>query len=81
MRRIMPWRTGHAASRVRARAAHVEPGDGRTIITIPQHRPRRIELIERHMSVENVAADQPERLAEARRRLREAADPLTSSGP
>jgi hypothetical protein len=33
------------------------------------------------MSVENVAADQPERLAEARRRLREAADPLTSSGP
>ncbi|MFZ4818313.1 MAG: sulfatase-like hydrolase/transferase [Limisphaerales bacterium] len=29
----------------------------------------------------NIAADQPERLAEARRRLREAADPLTSSGP
>lgn len=29
----------------------------------------------------NIAADQPERLAEARRRLREAADPLTSSRP
>jgi arylsulfatase A-like enzyme len=29
----------------------------------------------------NIAADQPERLAEARRRVREAADPLTSAGP
>ena len=29
----------------------------------------------------NIAADQPKRLAEARRRLREAADPLTSSRP
>jgi hypothetical protein len=29
----------------------------------------------------NIAADQPERLAEGRRRLREAADPLPPSHP
>ena len=74
MRRVMARRTRHAAARVGARPTHVEPGDGRAVIAMTQHRPRGIELIERHVAVEDVATDQPELAFEVERRVDLAGD-------
>ncbi len=41
-------------------AAHVEALDRRAVAGVAQHRPRRPQLIQRHVAVHDVAADQAE---------------------
>ena len=69
LRRIMPRRARHAAARMRARPAQIEPLQRHPIIGRADHRPRAEQLVEPHLAVENVAADQPEAALEVERRM------------
>src|SRR5690606_41741816 len=59
-RGLGPGRPGHASAGRGARAAHVEALDRPAVPAISQHRPGRPELVEAHIPVHDVAADQPE---------------------
>src|SRR6478735_8285777 len=59
-RAIMTRRAGDAAAGMGPRPAHIEAAHRPAIIAIAQHRPRCPELIERHMAVHDVSADQAE---------------------
>src|SRR5207253_10548661 len=58
--RIVSRNAADAAARMRAGAAHVQTGNGAAVIAVPEHRPRREQLIERKAPVHDVAADEPE---------------------
>ena len=62
------------AARMGARAAHIESGNRTAIIAMPQHRPRREQLIELQPPMQDVAAGQPEHALQIERVLRPAAD-------
>ncbi len=66
---IMPRRASDAAARMGARSAHIESPDRPAIIAMSEHRPRRPELVEAHMSMEDVAADQAELALQVERRV------------
>src|SRR4051812_38080867 len=57
---IMPRRARDSSARMRASATHVEPGNRPAITAMAQSRPRGPKLIERHVTVNDVTADQPE---------------------
>ena len=65
----MPWCAGDTATGVRARTAHIKPRDRRPVVAMPQHRTCGIQLVERHVAVEDIAADQPEFALEIERRM------------
>src|SRR5208282_2090309 len=67
LRRVMAGRAGHAAARMGARAAVIEPGHGTAIVGVSEHRARREQLIERQRAVENVAAEKAELALEIER--------------
>ena len=67
-RRIVPRQPGHAAARMRAGAAHVEPRERPAIIRMAEHRARREHLPEIERAVEDVAADEAEGALEIERR-------------
>src|SRR4051794_39450933 len=69
MRRIMPWRAGHPTAGLGARTAHIEPADRPPVIAMSKHGPRRPELVERHMPMHDIPADQPEFAFEVERRM------------
>src|SRR5262249_44064360 len=71
---IVARRAGDAAAGMRARAAMVEAGDGAAVVRVAQHRPRPEQLVKRQCAMEDVAADEPERLLEVERAQRLAAD-------
>ena len=60
---------GHAAARVRARSAQIEALERHPIIGRADHRPSAEQLVEAHLAVENVAADQAEAALEVERRM------------
>src|SRR3954468_2640022 len=55
---VMPGRAGDAAARVRTRAADVQTPKRRAVIGVSKHGPRRPQLIERQLAMEDVAAHQ-----------------------
>src|SRR3954447_3376186 len=69
LRRIMPGSAGHSATRVRARSAQVEALERHAVISRADHRPRAEQLVEAHLAVEDVAADQAEAALEVERRM------------
>src|SRR3954469_3435549 len=69
LRRIMPGRSGHAAARMRARAAQIESFEWHPVVRRPDHRPRAEQLVEAHLAVEDIAADQAEAPLEVQRRM------------
>src|SRR5664279_2029437 len=73
-RRVVARHAADAAARVGTGAAHVEAGDGCAVVAVAEHRPRRPELVERHLAMHDVAADQSELALEVQRRQRDAAD-------
>src|SRR5437870_542856 len=60
LRRIMAWRAGHAAARVGSRAAQIKSSERHPVIGRTNHRPGAEQLIEAHLAMKDVAADQPE---------------------
>src|SRR5438309_3000799 len=68
-RGIMTWRSGHAAARMRARAAQVQTLERHPVIGRTNHRPGAEQLIEPHLAMEDVAADQTEAALEIERRM------------
>ena len=69
MRGIVARCAGHAAAGVRARTAHVQASYRSAIVAVAKRGAGRPELIERHMAVHDVAADQPEFALEVERRM------------
>ena len=69
LRRIMPRRAGHAAAGMRARPAQVEALERHPIVGRADHRPGAEQLVEAHLAVEDVAADQAEAPLEVERRM------------
>ena len=69
MRRIVARRAGHAAAGVRARPAEVQALERHPVIGRADHRPRAEQLVEAHLAVEDVAADQAEAPLEVERRM------------
>ena len=67
-RRIVARRAGHAAARMRARAAHVEARQRPAIVRMAEHRAGREHLPEIERAVKDVAADQAEGALEIERR-------------
>ena len=67
-RRVCARRAGEPATRVRTGPTQVQPGDRRAVLRPAQHRAHRVELIERVLAVENVAAGQAIALLEIDRR-------------
>src|SRR5687767_10964665 len=59
---------------MRPRAAKVEARERHSVIGMTEHRPVRKELVEAHLAVEDVAADQAEAALEIERRQRQPAD-------
>ena len=53
---------------MRAGAAQIEARQRHAIIGMAQHRPVREQLVEPHLAVEDVAADQPEAALQIERR-------------
>src|SRR5688572_3643977 len=66
-RRVVPRRTRHAAAGMRAGATHIYAWQRAAIVTVPEHRARREDLIQVQRAVEDVAADQAERSLEVER--------------
>jgi hypothetical protein len=58
-------RAGHAAARVRARAAHVEPADRAAVVAVAEDRAGGPQLVEGHVAVHDVAAGEVELALEA----------------
>src|SRR5206468_10907757 len=69
-RGIVAGRAGHAATGMRARATVIEAGDRAAVVRMAEHRSRPEQLIERERAVEDVAADEAERLLEIERAQR-----------
>src|SRR5262245_66465493 len=65
----------HAAARMRARPAQVEPLDGRAVVGVPQHGARAPDLVERQSAVKDVATDEPVLTLHVARRQYLAAQP------
>src|SRR5262245_25358292 len=65
--RVVAGRAGDAAAGMRARAAVVEARDGAAVVGMAEHWPRPEELVKRQRAVEDIAADEPERLLEIER--------------
>src|SRR5687767_14791658 len=59
---------------MRPRAAKIEARERHSVIGVTEHRPVREELVEAHLAVEDVAADQAEAALEIERRQRQPAD-------
>src|SRR5688500_1047225 len=59
---------------MRPRAAKIEAPERHAVIGVTEHRPVREELVEPHLAVEDVAADQAEAALEIERRQRQPAD-------
>src|SRR5712671_2021513 len=59
-RAVVARRAGHAAARMRARAAEIESLDRAAVVGVAQKRARRPELIEGERAVEDIAAHQAE---------------------
>src|SRR5215469_3243320 len=72
VRCVVAGGAGDAAARMRARAAHVEPRDGRAVIGMTQHRTRGEDLIERQRAMHDVAAEDPALTIKIERRQRHA---------
>src|SRR5512138_2526157 len=68
-RRVMPGSASDAAARMRARTAKVEALQRHAVIGRADHRPRAEQLVESHLAVEDVAADQTEPTLEVERRM------------
>src|SRR4051794_12801320 len=73
-RRIMPRRSGDPATRVSTRAAQIQSLEGHAVVGSADHRPRAEQLVESHLAVEDVAADQAEAALEIERGMDLAAD-------
>src|SRR4051794_31284511 len=69
LRGIMPGRAGHPTARVSARPAQIKALQRHSIIGRADHRPRAEQLVEAHLAVEDVAADQAEPALEVERRM------------
>src|SRR3954471_24725398 len=74
VRRIMTRRTRNSAARVCTRAAQIETLQGHAVVCRTDHRPRAEQLVQPHLAVENVAADQPKAALEIERRMKLAAE-------
>src|SRR3954464_1768311 len=68
-RGIVARRSGDAAAGMRAGAAQIKAFERHSVIRRADHRPRAEQLIEPHLAVEDVAADQPEAPFEIERRM------------
>src|ERR1700722_13409357 len=64
---VVPWHAGDAAARMGSRAAHVQSLERSTVVPVPEHRPRREQLIEAEGAVEDVATHQTEGALEVQR--------------
>ena len=69
VRGIMARSAGHPAAGMRARTAQIEALERHPVIGRADHRPRAEQLVEPHLAVEDVAADQPEAALEVERRM------------
>ena len=69
MRRIVARRAGHATAGVRARSAQVQTLQRHAVVSRADHRPRAEQLVEAHLAVEDVAADEAEAALEVERRM------------
>src|SRR5437660_6086869 len=69
MRSIMPRRAGDPASRMRSRTAQIETFQRHPVGRRPNHRPSAEQLVEAHLAVENVTADEAEAALEVERRM------------
>src|SRR5439155_16422007 len=67
-RGIMPGNASDAAAGMRSGAAHVQALERAAIVAVPEHRPRRKQLVEGKRAVKKVAADEPEFTLEIQRR-------------
>src|SRR5688572_2053272 len=68
-RRIMAGGAGDSSARVSARSAQVQAFERHPVIRGADHRPGAEQLVEAHLAVENIAADQPEAALEIERRM------------
>src|SRR5512142_1541395 len=59
-RGVVSRHAGHAAARMRARAAQVKALQRHAVIAVPEDGPRAEELVERELAVEDVAAHETE---------------------
>src|SRR5438309_2938426 len=66
---IVARSAGHAAAGMGAGAAQIEALERHPVSRRANHRPRAEQLVEAHLAVENVAADQPEAALEVERRM------------
>src|SRR5438270_13229881 len=66
---IMTRSTGHSAARVRTRPAQVQALERHAVIRRANHRPGAEQLVEAHLAVEDVTADQPEPAFKIERRM------------
>src|SRR5258706_14447982 len=57
---VVPGRARHAAARMCACAAQVQPFDRRAVVRVAEQRARRPELVERQLSMEDVSAGEAE---------------------
>src|SRR6185437_14979223 len=69
MRCIMAGRAGDTAARMRARSAQVQALERHAIIRRADHRPRAEQLVEAHLAVKDIAADQAETPLKVQRRV------------
>src|SRR2546430_13827517 len=69
MRGIMARRAGDSATGVGAGAAQVETLQGHPVVGGADHRPRAEQLIETHLAMEDVPADQSEPALKIERRM------------
>src|SRR6476469_1864034 len=58
MRRVVPRGSGHTAPRMGARSAQVQALERHPIVSGADHRPGAEQLVEAHLAMENVAADE-----------------------
>src|SRR3954447_16082719 len=72
--RIMARRARNTAPRARTGAAQIETLQGHAVVCRTDHRPRAEQLVQPHLAVENVAADQPKAALEIERRMKLAAE-------
>src|SRR6476660_4704393 len=66
---IVPRRSGHAAAGMCARPAQVEALERHPIVGSADHRAGAEQLVEPHLAVEDVAADQAEAALQVERRM------------
>src|SRR5690349_12045396 len=66
---VVPGRASHSAARMRARAAKVQALERHSVIRRSNHRSSAEQLIETHLSVEDIAADQAKAALEVEWRM------------